>query len=131
LRVCRADGAELLFDLRDKSGDPKRAGQLNEDDKLVVPVECSAHAETALFVYAGNARAWAVPDFLTAKVSDRTAGLGISIGPVERLQCKPAQPITAASGPNWRNWAAVRVRSFAPTVEASSLVRVNLRKAIA
>src|SRR5450759_3630673 len=40
LRVCRADGVELLFDLRDARGLAKRAGQLGAEDKLIVPVEC-------------------------------------------------------------------------------------------
>jgi hypothetical protein len=83
LRVCRADGVELLFDLRDPHGEAKRAGSLGAEDKLIVPVECPAHAATTLFVYAGNAGAWPVPDFLPPKSTDRVAGpakagLGVS-----------------------------------------------------
>lgn len=90
LRVCRADGIELLFDLRDARGLAKRTGELSAEDKLIVPVECPAHTATALFVYAGNPVAWAVPDFLSAKFVDQatspgSAGLGISIGEIERL----------------------------------------------
>ena len=54
LRVCRADGVELLFDLRDAHGLAKRSGDLSAEDKLIVPVECPAHAATTVFVYAGN-----------------------------------------------------------------------------
>ena len=64
LRVCRADGVELLFDLRDAQGRSKRLGQLAANDLLVVPAECAAKSSSTLFVYAGNDRAWAVPDFL-------------------------------------------------------------------
>src|SRR5208282_4068844 len=117
LRVCRADGVELLFDLRDASGGAKRTGPLSAEDKLIVPVECPAHAAATLFVYAGNAAAWAVPDFLPANYTDRAAGLdniglGVSLGGVERLQLKPARPVTPLTGPDWQNWAEVRVRRF-------------------
>ena len=64
LRVCRGDGVELLFDLRDARGLSKRTGALNAEDRLIVPVECPAHTAATLFVYAGNPEAWAVPDFL-------------------------------------------------------------------
>ncbi|MEI7732062.1 MAG: glycoside hydrolase domain-containing protein [Verrucomicrobiota bacterium] len=66
LRVCRPDGVELLFDLRDARGGVKRTGQLAVEDQLIVPAECEAKATAPLFVYAGNDQAWAVPDFLPA-----------------------------------------------------------------
>ncbi len=136
LRVCRTDGVELLFDLRDASGGAKRTGPLRGEDKLIVPVECPARAATTVFVYAGNAAAWAVPDFLPAKYTDRAAGpgnagLGVSLGGVERLQLKPARPITPRTGPDWQNWAEVRVRRFSDEAGSNALVRVNLRKALA
>ena len=70
IRACRADGVELLFDLRDAKGRTKRTGTLAADDQLIVPVECEANVTTTLFVYAGNDRAWAVPDFLPAGFSN-------------------------------------------------------------
>jgi hypothetical protein len=135
LRVCRTDGVELLFDLRDANGSAKRTGPLTAEDELIVPVECPAHAAATLFVYAGNAEAWAVPDFLPAKYTDRAAdpgdaGLGVSLGGIERLQLKPARPMTPRTGPDWQNWAEVRVRRFSDEA-GSALVRVNLRKALA
>src|ERR1035441_2626819 len=39
LRVCRADGVELLFDLRDARGLAKRIGNLSAEDRLIVPVQ--------------------------------------------------------------------------------------------
>ncbi|MGA2660351.1 MAG: hypothetical protein ABSH34_22870, partial [Verrucomicrobiota bacterium] len=136
LRVCRADGLELLFDLRDARGLAKRVGQLSAEDKLIVPVECPAHTATTLFVYAGNSQAWAVPDFLPGKFADRSSslghsGLGVSAGEVERLHLRPAPPLTPKPGPDWRNWAEVRVRRFSQEPGSTALVRVNLRKALA
>ena len=137
LRVCRADGVELLFDLRDAPGLIKRAGKLTAEDKLLVPIECPANSSTTLFVYAGNSEAWAVPDFLPGKLADRaagsgSAGLSVSIGDVERLQLKPAPAITPKSGPDWRNWAEVRVRRFTEEAAGSTaMVRVDLGKALA
>ena len=136
LRVCRADGVELLFDLRDAQGLAKRTGELNGEDKLIVPIECPAHAARTVFVYAGNLAAWAVPDFLAGRLADRAAnpgsgGLGVSVGEVERLQLRPASAPTPKSGPDWRNRAEVRVRRFSEETSSTTLVRVNLRKALA
>ena len=135
LRVCRADGVELLFDLRDAHGLAKRSGELSAEDKLIVPVECPAHSATTLFVYAGNLQAWAVPDFLPGTLADRAAnpgsgGLDVSVGEVERLHLRPARTFTPKSGTDWRNWAEVRVRRFTEEAGSTGLVRVNLRKAL-
>jgi hypothetical protein len=59
LRVCRRDGVELLFHLRDARGRAKRSGRLAADDQLIVPVECAAHGSASLFAFADNHRAWA------------------------------------------------------------------------
>jgi hypothetical protein len=136
LRVCRADGVELLFDLRDARGLVKRAGELSAEDKLIVPVECPAHSVTTLCVYAGNLDAWAVPDFLPGGLADRAAnpssgGLEVSVGEVERLQLKPARSLTPKPGEDWQNWAEVRVRRFSEEAGLTALVRVNLRMALA
>ena len=136
LRVCRADGVELLFDLRDAHGLAKRSGELSAEDKLIVPVECPAHSAMTVFAYTGNVQAWAVPDFLPARLADRAAnprsgGLDASVGEVERLQLKPARSLTLKSGPDWRDWAEVRVRRFTEEAGSMALVRVNLRKALA
>jgi len=136
LRVCRDDGVELLFDLRDAHGLAKRADELSASDKLIVPVECPAHATTTLFVYAGNLAAWAVPDFLPGRLADRAAnpgsgGLEVSVGQVERLELRPAGAPTPKSGPDWRDWTEVRVRRFTEEAGTAALVRVNLRKALA
>jgi hypothetical protein len=64
LRVCRADGVELLFDIRDGRGRARRTGTLKAEDRIMVPAECAAKGTATVFVYAGNDQAWAVPDFL-------------------------------------------------------------------
>ncbi len=135
LRVCRADGIELLFDVRDANGAARRAGIITPGDKLIVPVECPARSTSSLFVYAGNVDAWTVPDFLPARLAERAtnsppASFDVSVGQVERLQIKPASALTPKSGRDSRNWAEVRVRHFGGEAQASALVRVNLRKAL-
>ena len=64
LRVCRADGVELLFELRDTRGSARRTGLLAAEDRLVLPAEAPGKGSNTLFVYAGNALAWPVADFL-------------------------------------------------------------------
>lgn len=136
LRVCQPDGVELLFELRGAAGVAKRAGELGPEDKLLVPVECGAESATTVFVYAGNPKAWPVPDFLPGKFVERVGGpaslsLSARVGKVERLELKPARPLTNKSGWDWKNYAEVRVRRFNEEAGSSTLVRVNLRKALA
>jgi hypothetical protein len=136
LRVCRNDGVELLFDLRDGRGVSKPTGQMSAEDKLIVPVECPAYAATTVFVYSGNTNALPVPDFLPAKFADRAtnqvrAGLSWSVGEIDRVQLKLARGLTPKRGSDWRNWAEVRVRHFGDEAASTTLVRVNLRQALA
>jgi hypothetical protein len=135
LRVCRADGVELLFDLRDARNVVKRTGQLTAEDRLIVPVECPAHGETTVWVYAGNTEAWVVPDFLPARFIDRNpspsrSALVATIGDVESLHLKPARALKPRQGRDWRNWAEVRVRHFDEDSATTALVRVNRRQAL-
>lgn len=64
LRVCDPEGVEYLFDLRDTTGRVKRSGRVAAGDRLIVPAVCAPRATSELFVYAGNAEAWPVPDYL-------------------------------------------------------------------
>ena len=101
-----------------------------------MPVESPARAATTIFVYAGNSDAWVVPDFLPDRSTNRAsspgrAGLGVAIGEVERLQLTPPRPVVPKRGPDWRNWAEVRVRRFSEEPAAAALIRVNMRKVIA
>lgn len=136
LRVTRADGVELLFELLDARKLSKPTGSLASDDRLLVPVECPAGSAATLLVYAGNAEAWAVPDFLPSKWVGRVldpdrAGLGVTVGPVERFQIRPPSGLRIRQGRDWRNRAEVRVRHFDEQANSTALVRVNLRQALA
>ena len=66
LRVCNAAGQELLFDVSDAGGCPKRHGRLKADDRITVPAVCPAKGTATVFLYAGNDSAWLVPEFLPA-----------------------------------------------------------------
>ena len=111
LRACRADGVELLYDLRDARGAAKRAGALAADDKLVVPAECAPNGSATLFVYAGNDAAWAVPDYLDGKSTNTSAPkLRVSISEVERLSLQAHPILKPKSGPDWQHRAEVRMR---------------------
>lgn len=131
LRACRADGVELLYDLRDARGAAKRAGALAADDKLVVPAECAPNGSATLFVYAGNDAAWAVPDYLDGKSTNTSAPkLRVSISEVERLSLQAHPILKPKSGPDWQHRAEVRMRNFRDQPVAQTLVRVNLRAAL-
>jgi hypothetical protein len=157
LRVCRADGVELLFDLRDVQGSAKRTGPLAADDRMMIPAECAAQGAAIVYVYAGNDSAWAVPDFLAADFTggarnpgqtsahddksiqtNSLAGaqepglkLRVTVGAVERLPVKVIQNARRKQGPEWQDWAEVQVRNLGETRIAPALVRVNLRMALA
>jgi hypothetical protein len=135
LRACRSDGVELLFDVVDREGHAKREGALSRSDQIVLPVDCQARSTSILFLYAGNAEAWPVPDFLPSQFAERAArpaksGVGVSIGQSERLELRPAPAIASTAALAGSNWCEVRVRHFANST-AMSLVRVNLRQALA
>jgi hypothetical protein len=66
LRACNAAGQELLFDVTDSGGSPKRNGALKADDRITIPAECPAKGMATVYLYAGNDEAWAVPEFLHA-----------------------------------------------------------------
>lgn len=66
LRACNETGQELLFDVSDNGGCPRRSGTLAADDRITIPAECPAKGMTTVFLYAGNDAAWPVPEFLRA-----------------------------------------------------------------
>jgi hypothetical protein len=65
VRVVEAAGAELLFDIAGRDGAPKRAGNLAAGDVLTLPAEAKTDENPTVFIYAGNAKAWLPPDWLT------------------------------------------------------------------
>ncbi len=66
VRVVEAGGAELLFDIVDADGAPKHEGKLAAGDVLTLPAEAKAGENPTVYIYAGNEKAWAVPDWLTS-----------------------------------------------------------------
>jgi len=66
IRICEANGDELLYDVLDAQGRPKRQGNLTAGDKLVFGVECARSRLAEVYVYTDNAKAWPVPDGLGA-----------------------------------------------------------------
>lgn len=130
LRVCRSDGVEVLFDVRDRDGAPHRTGLLRADDRLVVPVECASRGTAVLFVYAGNEAAWALPDFLSGEPDGLPPALSISVGPLEQLHLAPAPPLRPDAGRDAQDWVEVRVRNVTDQRIAPAWVRVNLIPAL-
>ncbi len=66
LRVCDADGRELLHEVTDGRGMAKRSTDLAAGDRLLLPATCPAGGTAEFFVYAGNRRAWPPAEFLPA-----------------------------------------------------------------
>ncbi len=80
LRVCDANGAEMLWSLRGADGKQIRKGTIPAGATLTVPVECAASAGALLFAYFDNPSAWAVPDFLSAPGGLRNGNLELGEG---------------------------------------------------
>ncbi len=66
VRVVQAGGAELLFDIVGADSAPKLAGKLAAGDVITVPAEAKAGENPTMYIYAGNEKAWTVPDWLTS-----------------------------------------------------------------
>jgi hypothetical protein len=75
VRVCDAQGAELLFALSAPGGRALEAGPIPAGATLTVPVTCPASQSASLFVYFDNPQAWPVPDFLKASLGVRNPGV--------------------------------------------------------
>jgi len=67
VRVCDADGTEMLFVLRDPDGIDVEQGPIPARSSLVIPVECPPGGSAVYYVYFDNPSAGVVPDFLTAR----------------------------------------------------------------
>jgi Glycoside hydrolase 123, catalytic domain len=130
LRVCRADGIELLFELRNPQGLEKHTGTLSADDRLIVPIECAPHATATVFVYADNSQAWPLREFLPIPAHSDIARLPVSESPVEKLDLKQAPVPTSPPSPGLRAWAEVRVRNPGEKPIGAALVRISLNQAL-
>ena len=89
LRVCDAEGSELLWDLLDAQGQPKREGALAKGDRLVFGIECKSRAKTSCYVYVDNPRA------LPVMTSDGSVGVDNQSNPwMQRSRGPSRSPIT-------------------------------------
>ncbi len=71
LRAVDAEGDEVLYDVRDAKGEPKRGGvSLADGDRIVLPVEMPAKGSATYYLYAGNTAAWPVMDWLSAGLAN-------------------------------------------------------------
>ena len=64
MRVVDSKGRELLFDVRNADGGSARAGELAGSDTLFLRIDCTKGQTARVWVYADNAAAMPVPDFL-------------------------------------------------------------------
>lgn len=75
VRVVDGDGVELLFDLRDAAGRPRRVGEVAADDRWTVPSPAGGEVRR-LLVYWSNPRALAVPEMFEAGLRNGGAEQG-------------------------------------------------------
>ncbi len=75
VRVCNADGAELLYRIATPDGRDITSGPIPEGALLTIPAECPGGGSATCWVYADNPLAWPVPDFLTAATGVRNGDL--------------------------------------------------------
>ncbi len=66
IRVCDANGVEMLFALVAPSGKQLTTGPIPAGSTLVIPAECPANATATYYAYFDNPSAWEVPDHLQA-----------------------------------------------------------------
>lgn len=76
IRVCDAQGVEMLFAVYGPHGDRIDEGPIPDDGTLVIPVECPANGKAVYYVYFNNPAAGRLPDFLGSRP-------GLSNGDVE------------------------------------------------
>ncbi len=80
IRVCDAEGAEMLYDVTGPGGAYIRSGPIPAGSTLTIPVECAARQQAVYYAYFDNASAWRVPDFLNASLTVRNAGVEEGVG---------------------------------------------------
>ncbi|MFW6161703.1 MAG: glycoside hydrolase domain-containing protein [Planctomycetota bacterium] len=67
LRVCNAEGAELLWELLGADGEARREGAVAAGDRLLFGVEAEAGGTALYYVYGDNPEALPVAEFFGAK----------------------------------------------------------------
>lgn len=106
VRVCTADGVELLFSLQGPDGTPITRGPIPARSTLIVPAEVAPHGQATYYVYFDNPLAWEPPDALSAR-------LGVLNGDMEQGDGKtPTGWAHDAPDPQHRaSWVAERPQS--------------------
>lgn len=74
IRVCDAEGTEMLFRITSVGGDVT-SGPIPAGARLVIPAQCPAGETATYYVYADNPHAWQVAEFLQASVGVRNGGV--------------------------------------------------------
>ena len=75
VRVCNAEGVEMLFDIAAPGGRLITKGPIPAGGTLTIPAECPANGTATYYVYFDNSAAWGVPDFLNASAGVRNGGM--------------------------------------------------------
>lgn len=75
VRVCNAEGKELLYALTGPGGRALDSGPIPAGSTLTIPVVCARGQSASCFVYFDNPQAWPVPDFLKAALGVRNPGV--------------------------------------------------------
>lgn len=92
LRVCQADGAELLFDLRGPDGERIEDGPIPAGATLSVPLAAEAGGSQTVYIYRDNPSAYRVPDFLQGAAGAVNGGFEDGQGAVPTGWTFDAQP---------------------------------------
>ncbi len=80
VRVCDANGVEMLFRITGPDGLPITRGAIPAGSRFTLPAECPARGKARYYVYFDNPSAWSVPDFLAGGAGVRNGGLEIGSG---------------------------------------------------
>ena len=75
VRVCNAEGVEMLWSITGPDGAEIKDGPVPAGGQLALPVECAADGTATYFVYYDNPQAWRVPDFLQGVHGLRNGGM--------------------------------------------------------
>lgn len=75
VRVCNADGVEMLYAIADPAGRAVEAGAIPAGSSITIPVECPPRAVVTYYIYSDNPAAWQVPDFWRTVGRFRNGGL--------------------------------------------------------
>lgn len=128
VRVCSADGVELLFKIVGGDGKEIRAGVIPAGAKLLVPVELAEKGTTRLQVYFDNPLAWPLPEFLDTRSIAKDVSL--SAGVLELLPLKTSdEPVwMPVRGHGYR--VPVRVANFSDS-PVNALVEADLSAVLA